>query len=196
MEPRGACRSNRSSFEKWVAIVLTFLAVVSPLYVNQKPTELELEEQSMDFTSWLCLLFVLLLLAFAFWLYLNQSFTRFDRHWIRPSSVRMPVEVEFLTTGSDSLKNTSHETSVSVNVLETKVLCFIVAALQLCTVFIIPVTGLCTTKPSSILDYIGRMIQDKFHEAPQKQHRIGAYQGAKHNNIHHSKWEREKPTPL
>lgn len=41
----------------------------------------------------------------------------------------MPVEVEFLT-GSDSLKNTSHETSVSVNVLETKVLCFIVAALQ------------------------------------------------------------------
>ncbi|MBA0576840.1 hypothetical protein Golob_024435 [Gossypium lobatum] len=85
MEPTGACRSNRSSFEKWVAIVLTFLAVVSPLYVNQKPTELELEEQSMDFTSWLCLLFVLLLLAFAFWLYLNQSFTTFDRHWIRPS---------------------------------------------------------------------------------------------------------------
>ncbi|XP_022754145.1 uncharacterized protein LOC111302551 [Durio zibethinus] len=47
------CRSSRSfSSEKWVAIVLTILAVVSPLYINQKPvSEPEREEQSMDLSS-------------------------------------------------------------------------------------------------------------------------------------------------
>ena len=69
-----------------MAIVLTILAVVSPLYVNQKPvSEPELEEQSMDLASWLRLLLVLFILALAFSLYLNRSFTRFDRHWIRSS---------------------------------------------------------------------------------------------------------------
>ncbi|KAL4334510.1 hypothetical protein GQ457_07G045390 [Hibiscus cannabinus] len=85
MDSIATYRSSRS-FEKWVAIVLTVLAVVSPLYVNQKPTyEPELEEQSMDFTSWLFVLLLLLVLAFAFWFYLNRSFTSFDRHWIRRS---------------------------------------------------------------------------------------------------------------
>ncbi|EOY30045.1 hypothetical protein QUC31_020460 [Theobroma cacao] len=88
MEPIAMCRSSRScSYEKWVAIVLTILAVVSPLYVNRKSvSEAEFEEQSMDLASWLRLLLVLLILAFAFLLYLNQRFTRSDRHWIRSSS--------------------------------------------------------------------------------------------------------------
>lgn len=87
MESIATCRSSRSSsLGKPVAIVLTFLAVVSPLYVNQKPVnEPELEKQSMDMASWLSLLLVLLLLAFAFSLYLSRSFTRFDRNWIRSS---------------------------------------------------------------------------------------------------------------
>ncbi|KAE8700370.1 YGGT family protein [Hibiscus syriacus] len=77
---------SRRPFEKWVAIVLTVLAVVSPLYVNQKPSyEPELEDQSMDFTSWLFLLLLLLALALAFWFYLDRSFTSFDRRWTRPS---------------------------------------------------------------------------------------------------------------
>ncbi|XWS26474.1 hypothetical protein CRYUN_Cryun26dG0035600 [Craigia yunnanensis] len=87
MESIATCRSSRSSsFEKWVAIVLTTLAVVSPLYINQKPvSEPELEEQSMDLASWLRLLLVICILAFAFSLYLNWSFTRSDRHWISSS---------------------------------------------------------------------------------------------------------------
>ncbi|XWS70181.1 hypothetical protein CRYUN_Cryun03dG0026800 [Craigia yunnanensis] len=87
MESVATCRSSRSSsFEKWVAIVLTILAVVSTLYINQKPvSEPELEEQSMDLASWLRLLLVLLILTFAFSLYLNRSLTRFDHHWIRSS---------------------------------------------------------------------------------------------------------------
>ncbi|XP_022732066.1 uncharacterized protein LOC111286399 [Durio zibethinus] len=104
MESIATSRSSRSSsFEKWVAIVLTILAVVSPLYVNQKPViEPELEEQPMDLTSWLRLLLVLLILAFAFSLYLNQSYTRFDRHWIRPgrsSSYERLVAIGLIVLG-------------------------------------------------------------------------------------------------
>ncbi|XVE97764.1 hypothetical protein REPUB_Repub03eG0046900 [Reevesia pubescens] len=88
MESIGTYRSRRSSsLEKWVVIVFSILAVVSPLYVNQKRvSETELEEQSMDLASWLRLLLVLLILAFAFSLYFNRNFTRSDRHRIRSSS--------------------------------------------------------------------------------------------------------------
>ncbi|XVF48754.1 hypothetical protein PTKIN_Ptkin03bG0214800 [Pterospermum kingtungense] len=58
----------------------------SPLYINQKPVNgSELEKQSMDMASLLSLLLVLLILAFAFSFYFSQSFTRFDRSWIRSS---------------------------------------------------------------------------------------------------------------
>ncbi|OMO86477.1 hypothetical protein COLO4_21142 [Corchorus olitorius] len=82
MESIATYRSSRSSsFEKWVAIVLTILAVVSPLYVNQKPvSESELEEQSMDLASWLRLLFLLSILALAFSLYLHRRFSSSDHH--------------------------------------------------------------------------------------------------------------------
>ena len=69
-----------------MAIVLTSLAVISPLYINQKPiSEPEFEEKSMDLASWMRLLLVLFILAFAFSLYLNRSFTSFDHHWMRSS---------------------------------------------------------------------------------------------------------------
>lgn len=85
MDSMATYRSSRSSsFHKWVAIVLTILAVVSPLYVNRMPlSEPEIEEESMDFASWSRFLLVLLILAFAFALYLNRSFTRFDPHQSR-----------------------------------------------------------------------------------------------------------------
>ncbi|XVF89019.1 hypothetical protein PTKIN_Ptkin19aG0097700 [Pterospermum kingtungense] len=85
MESMATYRYGSSSCQKWVAIVLTILAVVSPLYVNKPVTEPELEEQSMDLASWCRLLLLLLILAFAFPLYLNRSFTRFDRYQSRSS---------------------------------------------------------------------------------------------------------------
>ncbi|EEF46143.1 uncharacterized protein LOC8258588 [Ricinus communis] len=81
---RGFTRSRRiSSYEKFVGLGLGLLAVVSPLYINRRPnSDLELEEQPIDLSSWLPLLLLLLILAIALSLYLDQSLTRFDPYWI------------------------------------------------------------------------------------------------------------------
>ncbi|KAJ0030513.1 hypothetical protein Pint_13671 [Pistacia integerrima] len=86
MEPTAACmnRSSRSSScERLVAISLTLLAVFSPLYINRRPTsDLEIEDQPINLDSWLPLFLLLLILAIALSLYLDQSFSRFDPYWI------------------------------------------------------------------------------------------------------------------
>ncbi|XVE70839.1 hypothetical protein DITRI_Ditri10aG0102500 [Diplodiscus trichospermus] len=67
-------------------IVLTILAVVSPLYINQKPvSQLELEEQPMELALWLSLLLELLIILGVVHLFLStaeRSFTRFEPNWI------------------------------------------------------------------------------------------------------------------
>ncbi|GLT85607.1 hypothetical protein SLE2022_037940 [Rubroshorea leprosula] len=85
MEPTETDRRNRcSSVERLVAIGLTILAVVSPLYVNrQAPAdELDEDEQPGDLSSWLPLLLLVLILAIFLSLYFDQSFSRFDPYSI------------------------------------------------------------------------------------------------------------------
>lgn len=66
-----------------MAIVLTILAVLSPLYIDHRPvSDLELEEQPINFDSWLPLLLLVLTLAIALSFYFDQSFTRLDPYWI------------------------------------------------------------------------------------------------------------------
>ena len=86
MEVEGACRrrgSRVSSYEKLAAIGLVLLAVASPLYIDRRPdSELEDEDQPINFAFWLPLLLFLLMLTIALSTFLDQSFTRFDRYWI------------------------------------------------------------------------------------------------------------------
>ncbi|XP_044463260.1 uncharacterized protein LOC123207438 [Mangifera indica] len=86
MEPPAACmcRSSRSSScDRLLAISLTLLAVFSPLYINRRAaSDLELKDQLINLDSWLPLLLLLLILAIASPLYLDQTFSRFDPYWI------------------------------------------------------------------------------------------------------------------
>ncbi|GKV00053.1 hypothetical protein SLEP1_g12808 [Rubroshorea leprosula] len=77
-------RIRSSSFEKLVAIGLTILAVVSPLYVNRQAPAVEPEEDEQPFnlSSWLPLLLLVLILAIILSHYLDQSFDRFDPYSI------------------------------------------------------------------------------------------------------------------
>lgn len=84
MEPITTYRSRRSSsYGRLVAITLTLIAVFSPLYIDRMPErDLELEEQPINFASWLPLLLLVLILAITLSLYFDQSFSRFDPYWI------------------------------------------------------------------------------------------------------------------
>ncbi|TXG61789.1 hypothetical protein EZV62_013152 [Acer yangbiense] len=84
MEPVTTSRSGRvSSYERLVAIVLTVVAVFSPLYIDRRSdSDWEDDEQSINLVSWLPLLLLVLILAIAFSLFLDQSYTRFDPYWI------------------------------------------------------------------------------------------------------------------
>ncbi|KAK2645015.1 hypothetical protein Ddye_020210 [Dipteronia dyeriana] len=77
MEPIATSRSGRaSSCERLVAIVLTVVAVFSPLYIDRKlDSDWEDDEQSINLVSWLPLLLLVLILAIALSLFLDQSYT-------------------------------------------------------------------------------------------------------------------------
>ncbi|KAK7383363.1 hypothetical protein VNO78_29040 [Psophocarpus tetragonolobus] len=75
-------RSRFSSYERVAAISLVILAVASPLYIDNRESELEDEEQSINFPFWLPLLLFVLILAIALSAFLDRNFTRFDRNWI------------------------------------------------------------------------------------------------------------------
>ncbi|XP_010273619.1 PREDICTED: uncharacterized protein LOC104609101 [Nelumbo nucifera] len=77
------------SKERLVAIGLSLLAVLSPLYIDRKPSvecsECECEgESSIHLAAWLPVLLLVLVLIFAISLscYLDQSFARLDPYWI------------------------------------------------------------------------------------------------------------------
>ncbi|OVA06833.1 hypothetical protein BVC80_1421g22 [Macleaya cordata] len=74
-----------SSNEKLVAISLALLAVLSPLYIDQKSLpEPEDDDDDHEFSlvSWLPLLLLVLMVAIYFSRKLDQSFTNFDPYWI------------------------------------------------------------------------------------------------------------------
>ncbi|RDX76858.1 hypothetical protein CR513_43103, partial [Mucuna pruriens] len=76
-------RSRFSSYERVAAISLVVLAVASPLYIDRRPeSELEDDEQSINFAFGLPLLLFLLIIAIALSAFLDRNFTRFDRYWI------------------------------------------------------------------------------------------------------------------
>lgn len=83
MEVGGSRRRRFSSYERLALIGLAVLAVASPLYIDRKPaSELEDDEESINFALLSPLLLFLLILAVGFSACLDRSFTRFDRHWI------------------------------------------------------------------------------------------------------------------
>ncbi|KAM3396527.1 hypothetical protein P3S68_000039 [Capsicum galapagoense] len=73
-----------SSYDhRLIAIGLTLIAILSPLYIDRrKLVDPELEEQSLGISSYLPLLMLFLIIAIAMSCYLDQSFTRFDPYWI------------------------------------------------------------------------------------------------------------------
>ncbi|XP_050215858.1 uncharacterized protein LOC126666963 [Mercurialis annua] len=76
-------RSRFSSYEKFVGVGLGILAVVSPLYINQRSdSDSELEDEPINLTYCMPLLLFLLILAIALSLHLDQSLTKFDPYWI------------------------------------------------------------------------------------------------------------------
>lgn len=81
MEPKA--RGRVPSYEKFVAIGLGLLAVLSPLYIDRRQVdESELDEQPINLTSWVPLLLLVLILATALSLFLDRRFSRFDPYWI------------------------------------------------------------------------------------------------------------------
>ncbi|KAH9653128.1 transmembrane protein [Citrus sinensis] len=84
MEPITTYRIRRSSsYGRLVAIILTVLAVFSPLYIDRRrESDLELEEQPINFAFLLPLLLLVLILAITLSLCFDQSFSRFDPYWI------------------------------------------------------------------------------------------------------------------
>lgn len=72
-----------TSSRKFLAISLSVLAVLSPLYIDSLSEEdLEAEEELFGFMFSLSMLLFLLILAIALSLYCDQSLTRFDPYWI------------------------------------------------------------------------------------------------------------------
>ncbi|XP_028807071.1 uncharacterized protein LOC114761803 [Neltuma alba] len=83
MEVGSSSRRRFSSYERLALIGMAVLAVASPLYIDRKTaSELEDEEESINFAFLLPLLLFLLILVVASSACLDRSFTRFDRHWI------------------------------------------------------------------------------------------------------------------
>ncbi|KAK9101514.1 hypothetical protein Scep_024944 [Stephania cephalantha] len=76
---------TRSFFnEKLIMLGLAFLAVLSPLYIDHKPSaEVEEDEEgSFNLASWLPLLLVVLFVGIILTRTLDRSFSRFDPYWI------------------------------------------------------------------------------------------------------------------
>ncbi|XP_060208594.1 uncharacterized protein LOC132635989 [Lycium barbarum] len=73
-----------SSYDhRLLAIGLTVVAILSPLYIDRrKLVDPELEEQSLGVSSYLPLLMFFIIIAIAMSCYLDQSFSRFDPYWI------------------------------------------------------------------------------------------------------------------
>ncbi|GAB4854542.1 hypothetical protein Ancab_023123 [Ancistrocladus abbreviatus] len=75
-----------SSYARPVAILLTLLAVVSPLYIDRWKKvvdgELDSEELPINFDLFLPLLLLVLIIAITFSCFKDQSITRFDLYWI------------------------------------------------------------------------------------------------------------------
>lgn len=84
MEPKATSRRGRfSSFERLVAIILTVLAVLSPLYIDKRQAnDPEPEEESAGLVFSLHFWIVLLILVMGLSFYCDQNFTRFDPYWI------------------------------------------------------------------------------------------------------------------
>lgn len=77
-------RSRFSSYDRWVAVGLGLLAVVSPLYIDRR-SSLEMEEDeesSLSLGFWLPVLLMTLIFTIAGVLHLEQRCARFDAYWI------------------------------------------------------------------------------------------------------------------
>ncbi|XP_077230032.1 uncharacterized protein LOC143863245 [Tasmannia lanceolata] len=77
-----SCRTY--STERLVAISLTALAVLSPLYIDREPPAVEPESNGVggSLSNWLPLVLVFLIIAINFSRFLDKKFTRFDPYWI------------------------------------------------------------------------------------------------------------------
>ncbi|KAK2989439.1 hypothetical protein RJ640_018757 [Escallonia rubra] len=74
---------HSSSYKRLVAIGLTLLAILSPLFIDRRRgIDPELDEQPIEVSSYLPLLLLVLMIAIALSCYLDQSFARFDPYWI------------------------------------------------------------------------------------------------------------------
>ncbi|XP_073131289.1 uncharacterized protein [Henckelia pumila] len=86
MEQAAVRRTGRrlsSHDQRLVAIGLTILAVVSPLYIDRRYlTEPEFDEQPFNFSSYLPLLLLVLIAAIVVSAYWELGCTRFDPYWI------------------------------------------------------------------------------------------------------------------
>lgn len=85
MEPSGDPRSSGrlSSYERPIVIILTILAIISPLYIDRRSAdELELDEAGLRFSLLLPLLLIVVIVVIAVSCYLDEDFTRFDPNWI------------------------------------------------------------------------------------------------------------------
>ncbi|CAA7041794.1 unnamed protein product [Microthlaspi erraticum] len=79
MEPRSRFTVSR----KFLAIGLSILAVLSPLYIDSSSEDdPEPEDEPLSFVFTLSVLLLLLVMAIALSLYCDQSLTRFDPYWI------------------------------------------------------------------------------------------------------------------
>lgn len=76
--------SKSFSNQKLIILGLAFLAVLSPLYIDQKPSVEpdEDDDESINLVSWLPLLLVVLIIGIFFTRNLDQSFSRLDPYWI------------------------------------------------------------------------------------------------------------------
>ncbi|KAI3454181.1 hypothetical protein Pfo_010844 [Paulownia fortunei] len=85
MERGAIWRSGRFSShdQRLLAIGFAFLAIVSPLYIDRRSlTEPDLDEEPINFSSYLPLLLLILTTTIAISGYLERGFPRFDPYWI------------------------------------------------------------------------------------------------------------------
>lgn len=85
MEEETVRRSSRFAThdKRILAIGLAVLAVLSPLYIDRRSIpDPELDEEPVDFSSYLPLLELLLITAIAVSGFLEHGFTRLDPYWI------------------------------------------------------------------------------------------------------------------
>ncbi|GAB2222981.1 hypothetical protein Droror1_Dr00017114 [Drosera rotundifolia] len=86
MELGAARRRTRkfSSYNKPAAIVLTFLAILSPIYIDRRrvPVDPYSEEQPLNFAILQPLFLLVLTTAVALSCYIDHGSTRFDPYWI------------------------------------------------------------------------------------------------------------------